>query len=41
MIRLSQVQLLFPFADHTAGDFLSGIAGRLGVEVIRMAVYLP
>lgn len=30
---------LLHFADHTAGDFLSCIAGRLGVKIIRIAVY--
>ena len=30
---------LLHFADHAAGNLLSGIASRLGVEVIRIAVY--
>ena len=30
---------LLHFADHTAGYLLSGIAGRLGAEVIGITVY--
>ena len=30
---------LLHFNNHAAGNFLSGIAGRLGMEVIGIAVY--
>ena len=30
---------LLHFTDHAAGNLLSGIAGRLGVEVIGTTVY--
>ena len=33
------INLLSSLADHTAGNFLSGIAGRLRAEVIWIAVY--
>lgn len=32
------VPWLLPFTDHAAGDFLSGIAGWLSVEIVGIAV---
>lgn len=36
--RDDAVKLLPHFADHTAGDLLSGIAGGLGTEIVRITV---
>ena len=36
--RYTTERLLY-FADHTAGNLFSGIAGRLGAEVIGITVY--
>ena len=33
------IERLLYFADHTAGNLLPGIAGRLGVKVIGITVY--